>query len=130
MISFPFMQESCEKHLFQSLHILVGCIPLEMLKAFLGGQLVGLFQHSNTHFTHCVTALYGLRLAAQVPDPAQGVVNLLNETARKIFASLPFDKVHVLATLLRLKHIKGIVEFCFQTANAFKVHGYCSYFYL
>ena len=26
--------------------------------------------------------------------------------------------------------IKGIVEFCFQTANAFKVHGYCSYSYL
>ncbi|XP_030832481.1 focadhesin isoform X1 [Strongylocentrotus purpuratus] len=86
------IKESCEKHLFQSLHILVGCIPLEILKAFLSGQLVGLFQHSNTHFTHCITALHGLNLAAQVPDPAHGVVNLLNETARKIFASLPFDK--------------------------------------
>eukprot|EP00057_Strongylocentrotus_purpuratus_P004418 XP_003728656.2 PREDICTED: focadhesin [Strongylocentrotus purpuratus] len=86
------IKESCEKHLFQSLHILVGCIPLEVQKAFLSSQLVGLFQHSNTHFTHCITALHGLKLAAQVPDPAQGVVNLLNETAQKIFASLPFDK--------------------------------------
>ena len=25
---------------------------------------------------------------------------------------------------------KGMVESCFQTANAFKVHGYCSYSYL
>ncbi|XP_041464768.1 focadhesin-like [Lytechinus variegatus] len=86
------IKESCEKYLFQSLHILVSCIPLKTLEAFLTGQLVCLFQHSNTHFTQCIAALYGLKLAAEVKDPAQGVVNLLIETAQKIFAILPFDK--------------------------------------
>ena len=28
---------------------------------------------------------------------------------------------------LVLNPFKGIAEFCFQTANAFKVHGYCFY---
>ena len=33
-------------------------------------------------------------------------------------------------TFISIVLIEGIVEFCFKIANAFKVHGYCSYSYL
>ena len=40
------------------------------------------------------------------------------------------DFVMAIQKHFKIRKVKGIVEFCFQTANAFKVHGYCSYSYL